>query len=126
MFSKLKDWFGPLLADRQIKTVFIVSAAIGALSWALILVRFWSLIARGKIIGLHYSIYLGLDDIGSARWILVVPAVATAILVANSVLAKLVSKQSRPAALVLAGITLFFEAMCLVAGGYLILINLKS
>jgi hypothetical protein len=126
MFLKLKGWFGPLISDRQIRVVFVVSAALNILIWAFILVRFWQLIIQNKIINLHYSIYFGLDDIGSARWVLVVPAIALAIFLANSVITRLVAVKSRPAALLLASLTLFLEAMCFVAGGYLILINLKS
>ena len=126
MFLRVKAWFGPLLADRQIRVVFLVSAILNALIWVFMLVRFWQLIINNKIIGLHYSIYLGLDDIGSARWVLLVPVAATIIFAANSVLSRLVAVKSRPSALLLATITLFLEVMCLVAGGYLIFINLKS
>lgn len=126
MFLKLKGWFGPLTSDHQIRIVFIISAVLNVLIWAFILVRFWQLIVQNKIIGLHYSIYLGLDDIGSAHWVLVVPAIATAIFIINSVITRLVAVKNRPAALLLAGLTLFLIAMCFVAGGYLILINLKS
>ena len=77
MFLKLKGWFGPLISDRQIRVVFMVSAVLNVLIWVFILVRFWQLIIQNKIIGLHYSIYLGLDDIGSAHWVLIVPAIAT-------------------------------------------------
>ena len=104
----------------------MVSAVLNVLIWVFILVRFWQLIIQNKIIGLHYSIYLGLDDIGSAHWVLIVPAIATIIFIINSVLSRLVAIKSRPAALLLAGLTLFLMAMCFVAGAYLILINLKS
>lgn len=126
MFLRIKGWFGPLLSDRQIKTVFLVSAILNVLIWLFILVRFWQLIIQNKIIGLHYSIYLGLDDVGSARMVLVVPIIATVVFLVNSILSRLVAVKSRGPALLLASLTLFLEAMCLVAGGYLILINLKS
>jgi hypothetical protein len=126
MLSRFRAWTRPLIVDRTSRILLVAAAAFVALAWAMILWRLLPLIARGRVISLHYSIYLGVNAVGPAWQALVLPALGTAVFIANTVLIRLAySRESRSAALVLAVLTSFLELLVFVGCGYIILINVR-
>jgi hypothetical protein len=125
MLLKLNDWLKPLVVDRTARLWCIVAIIANVLAWLLIGIRLWPLLAQNRVIALHYSVAIGVNDVGPALLVLLTPAIGTVTLIANAALARMLYGRERISALTLLGLTAFYETLTLVSAFYSVLINLK-
>jgi len=126
MRARLFDWLRPLVVDRSTRTLIILSFILNALAWALLLVRLWPLISAGRIIALHYSVYIGVDNVDYAWQSLLTPIFGLATFIANVVLSRVAYTRDRMITITFMYLTLFYELAVLVASAYVVLINLRT
>jgi len=127
MLARFRDWASALVVDRAARTLIIVSLALSAIAWLIVAVRLIPFIIEGKIIALHYSIYLGVDEVGPAWRALAPPLFGTLVLLLNTPLIRTAyARVSRSAALTLAALTALLEILAVVGSVYLILLNVRA
>jgi hypothetical protein len=126
MMQRLTHWLGPVWVDRTTRRLLIASVAVNVLAWALILVRLWPFVAHNRLISLHYSIYIGVNDVGPAFWALLTPFVGLLAVFVNTAFARLFYVRERMIALVFFSITFVYEVLTLVSAVFVVLINLHA
>lgn len=119
-----KDKFKPLVVDRTARRLAAVCVVFDAAAWVLLLARLWPFIKSGRLIALHYNIYLNVNDVGAAAFSLIPAAIGAIIIVVNFWLAARAYRPSRQNTLVILAVTAFYEFLVLVAAIFIILINL--
>jgi len=125
MMQRVKDWIRPLAVDRLARTLLIIALIANVLAWALLLVRLWPLLTHNSVIALHYSIYIGVNDVGRAGWALLTPLVGLLALGVNAALARIAYVRARIPAIVFLGVTALYEFAVLAAAVFVVLSNLK-
>jgi hypothetical protein len=125
MRGRVLDWLRPLIVDRSTRTLLASAFVANALAWALLLVRLWPLIAHNRIVALHYSIYIGVDNVGYAWQALLTPIFGLVAFGANVALSRFAYIRDRMITISFMWLTLFYELAVLVASAYVVLINLR-
>ena len=122
---KLGDKLKPLLVDRVARALILAAAILNILTWGLLATRLLPLVVKGGIIALHYNVYLKVNDVGLATWAFLPAGIGLVILVLNAFLAAKAYTSSRILALALLSVTVFYELLALLAGVFIILINIS-
>jgi hypothetical protein len=91
----------------------------------LLVIRLYPMIGNGKLIALHYNVYLNVNSVGPAAYALVAAAIGTAILVVNFVLATRSYGSNRANTLVVLAVTAFYELLVLLSAFFIILTNIS-
>jgi len=121
---RLKDKLKPLTADRAIRRLAVVAVLFDVIAWVLVASRESTAIRAGRIIALHYNVYLNVNDVGPAVFVLVAPILGTLIVLINFYLASRAYGPSRQNSLVILSVTVFYELLIAVATFFLVLVNL--
>ena len=107
------------LAVRRVKSLphasrvmLLAASAANGLSWVLML----ALLPKGRegVFALRYNVYYGITGIGSAQYLLWIPFAGLVLLAANTALAVRGARGNAPVSELVAGITLFLEALLLI------------
>jgi hypothetical protein len=125
MISKIKARIKPLMVDRVARRLIITAAVLNFAAWAVLLMRFVPAIRRGIIVALHYNVYLNVDEVGSAWYALVPAALGLVFGIVNVGLASRAYAANRANALVFLTVTVFYEALLLLAAVFIVLINVS-
>lgn len=126
MLNKFRGIIKPIFVDKVTRWLFLASLIINLASWGAVLVRFFALLKDGRQVTLHYNVYLNVNSIGPAGWLLLPIAAGTLILLGNTVLAAYAYRTSRPNAVTLMFITAFYELLILAAAVFVLLLNLAN
>jgi hypothetical protein len=70
LFSARQAWQRPLFKWTTVAIALLFFLSSGFFSWKILSQR-----SRGDTLVLHYNIYLGIDQLGSWKWIVLLPAV---------------------------------------------------
>lgn len=124
VFLQLKDKLKPLTVDHAIRRLAVIAVLLDAAAWILVIARESAAIRAGRIIALHYNVYLNVNDVGPAALVLVAPAIGAFILAINFWLAARAYGPSRQNSLVILSITVFYELLIAVATFFIVLVNL--
>ncbi|MBP9869493.1 hypothetical protein KBC59_02975 [Patescibacteria group bacterium] len=121
-----EEWrFSARLAwqDRFVRGTSISSAAIVVAMSTFLLVRLIPEGLRTGVLSLHYTIYLGIDDVGPWPWILLVPGGMLTLLIADAVAVYGLFRKDALAARALAGLALVTSIVWAVTSFFLIAVN---
>jgi hypothetical protein len=124
MLLRLKKKLAPIMIDPALRRLSMAAIFFNLSAWVLLTVRLFPFITGGRLIALHYNIYLNVNDVGQAGWSLATPAIGTAIILINFWLAVRSYASSRQNTLVILLITGFYELLILASSFFIILINL--
>jgi len=125
MLFKMKDKLKPIIVDAPIRRLSFVSIFFNLAAWILLVAKLFPLVASGRLIALHYNVYLKVNDIGPAGLALVPALIGTLIIVINFWLAARTYRSSRQNTLVILAITAFYEFLIALASLFIILVNLS-
>ena len=125
MLLATKDRFRPLVVDRAARRLVAFCVFFNLSAWALLLVRLWPFIKSGRLISLHYNVYLNVNDVGPAGFALIPAAIGAIIVVVNFWLAARSYRSSRANTLVILAVTAFYELLVLLSAFFIILINMS-
>lgn len=119
----LKERIKPLLIDRMARRLLIMAGVLNLLAWVVLLLRFVPAISRGLTVALHYNVYLNVDEVGSA-WLALLPAALGLVFgTVNVGLSGRTYTSSRSNSLVFLVVTVFYEALLLLASAFIVFIN---
>ncbi len=125
MVIKIVDKLKPILVDRATRRLAVASLIFNLLTWAFVIVRLFPMLSSGRMIALHYNVYLNVNSVGPAYLALLSPGIGLVILLINVAMAVKAYGPSRQNALVVLSITLFYELLIFIASVFIILINLS-
>lgn len=125
MLLKLQDKLKPIIVDRAVRRLAGICIILNLAAWVLLVLRLYPMIGSGKLIALHYNVYLNVNSVGPAAYALVAAAIGTVILIVNFALATRSYGPSRPNTLVVLAITVFYEFLVLLSVFFIILINIS-
>ena len=109
-----RTWLGALFVDRLIRGFLIISLVLNAALWAASI--FLARALGDGLAVLHYNVVFGIDLIGNANQIYIMPLVALGIIVLNGVLASyFLFRRERVAVLILNGAALLCNFYALIA-----------
>lgn len=111
-----------LLSDKRVRIIAIITIVLNFLAWAgtIFLLRF---IGSEQAV-LHYNVVFGIDLIGSALRLLIMPATGIAILVANLLLAASLSEpRDRLFSTIFTSVALLANLFIVIAVYFIYLIN---
>ncbi|MBI5622027.1 hypothetical protein HY933_04170 [Candidatus Falkowbacteria bacterium] len=109
------------LQDRLLLLLFLFALVLNCV---LYLVLYLLVKPSADPLVLHYSVYFGIDLIGSWYSLYLTPAVGTFLWLVNVVLALVFYQEQRLAAYLLGGVTALMTALLLLGGSLLVWINL--
>ncbi len=109
-----RTWLAALFVDRLIRGFLIISLVLNAALWAASI--FLARALGDGLAVLHYNVVFGIDLIGNANQIYIMPLVALGIIVLNGVLASyFLFRRERVAVLILNGAALLCNFYALIA-----------
>jgi hypothetical protein len=118
--NKLKS----LIVDRAARRLVALCIFFDLATWVLLLVRLAPAIKSGRLIALHYNVYLNVNNVGPAGFALVGAAVGAAIIIINFLLAAHAYESSRQNSIVILAVSAFYEFLIFLAAFFIIFINL--
>lgn len=125
MFGRLFERYRLHVREaRFLRLSLLLAAGLNVFNWGLLL---WFVAPRLKtssFFALHYTIYFGVDQIGSPWKLLGLPLLGTGILVVNAILSLRYYRTERLASALLMAMTLTFESLVLLVSFLTILLNI--
>lgn len=121
-----EEWrFSARLAwqDRFVRWTTLSSVPICVGMSAFLLIRLIPEGLRTGVLSLHYTIYLGIDDVGPWPWIFLVPGGMLLLLIADGLLVYGLFRKDALAARALAGLALITSLIWAVTSFFLIAVN---
>jgi hypothetical protein len=125
MLLATKEKFKSLMIDRAARRLAVLCVFFDLAAWALLFARLWPFIKNGRLIALHYNIYLNVNDVGPARFAFVGALFGTFIIIVNFWFAARLYVPSRANALVILAVTAFYELLVMLSAFFIILINIS-
>ena len=123
----LAEWrFSALLAwqDAFIRWTTVLAATVTLAMSVFVLLKLIPEGVRSGTVTMHYSIYLGIDDVRSWPWLFEIPAGLMAVLLVNTAVSFGLYKSDVLAARTFAGIALSIISIASIGSFFLVLINL--
>ncbi len=109
-----RTWLGALFIDRLIRIFIIASLVLNAALWAASI--FLARALGDGLAVLHYNVVFGIDLIGNASQMYIMPLVALGIIILNAVVASyFLYRRERVAVLILNGVAVICNFYALVA-----------
>ena len=118
--NKLKS----LIVDRAARRLVALCIFFDLATWVLLLVRLAPSINSGRLIALHYNVYLNVNNVGPAGFALIGAAIGAAIIIINFLFAARAYESSRQNAIVILAVSAFYEFLIFLAAFFIILINM--
>lgn len=118
-FSAKLAWQDPFIRWMTVLSLLIFVATSFFVLWKLIPEGL-----RSGVLTMHYTIYLGIDDVRPWPWIFVVPGGLAAVLLVNSILSFGLFRSDALAARALTGLATAVLIIGAVSSFFLVLINL--
>lgn len=118
-FSARLAWQDRFIKWTALGCLFMLCAMTGFILWKLI-----PEVLQSHVVTLHYTVYLGVDDVRSWQWIFVLPAGLMGILAANTLCTLGLYRHDTLAAKTLSALSVAMTILWTVVSFFLVMVNL--
>ena len=111
------------MRDKRLVVLLATALALNFISWIFLFARTWGLREAVPQFALHYTIYFGVDRLGSWWQIFRGPLAGLIFLLVNAAIAIALHRRERLWSLCMAAASVVFEALILLGSVFVVLLN---